>query len=259
MKEVKKQERLDKVLSNSGFGSRTDVKQLVKSGVVTVNGNVVLRSDMHINLAYDRIAVDGENVDVQVHVYYVMNKPAGYVCSTKAGANPAVLELISEKDRRKRLGGELGIVGRLDIDTEGLLIFTTDGELNHKLTSPKHHLPKTYFVQLKNPVSETEQKSYAAEIAAGVHIPPEDHEPAAVCLGGELEWLSEDECRLTIYQGLYHEVKRIFIALGNKVEYLKRIRMNKLELDENLERGEYRELTSQEFSSLTDTLTNGVL
>ena len=191
--------------------------------------------------------------------YVLLNKPAGYVCSAKTGANPTVFDLISEKDRGKRLGGELGIVGRLDLDTEGLLIFTTDGDLNHKLTSPRYHVPKRYYVQLMNPVSDKEQKNYVSKIAAGVHIPPEDHEPAAVCQGGRVEWLSGDECLLTIYQGLYHEVKRIFAAFGNKVEYLKRVGINQLSLDENLESGEYRELTSEEFSRLTDTLTNGIL
>ncbi|MBO7517304.1 MAG: rRNA pseudouridine synthase, partial [Spirochaetia bacterium] len=129
--------------------------------------------------------------------------------------------------------------------------------LNHRLTSPKHHIPKSYFVQLETEVSEALQRQYAEAVASGVEIPPEDHEPGAVCRGGELEWESGSTCRLTIYEGLYHEVKRIFVALGNRVIYLKRIRMNRLTLDNTLASGEYRPLTEQELSALT--LTNHIL
>ena len=253
----KEQIRLDRLLANSGYGSRSDVKALVRAGVVTVNGVAAERSDIHINLSLDKVSVDGQPLKVAIHAYYMMNKPAGYVCSAKGGAHPTVFDLLEDGDRGKRLGGELGIVGRLDLDTEGLLILTTDGDLNHRLTSPKHHIPKTYFVQLENAVPEGEQKQYAEAVAAGVEIPPEDHEPGAVCKGGELVWESKKSCRLTIYEGLYHEVKRIFAALGNRVAYLKRISMNKLTLDPTLPPGKYRELSAQELSALT--LTNAIL
>ena len=249
--------RLDRLLANSGYGSRSDVKALVRSGAVTVNGAPAERADMHVRLSIDKVAVDGQVLDIEVHVYYMMNKPAGYVCSSKGGAHPTVFDLLEEGDGGRRLGGELAIVGRLDLDTEGLLILTTDGELNHRLTSPKHHVPKTYFVKLESAVSEAVQKQYADAVAVGVEIPPEDHEPGAVCRGGVLEWESGDTCRLTIYEGLYHEVKRIFAALGNSVAYLKRISMNRLSLDDALVPGGYRSLTEQELSALT--LTNHIL
>ena len=251
------QVRLDRLLANSGYGSRSDVRSLVRSRLVTVNGVPAERFDIHINIAEDKVVVDGRPLKVSVHVYYMMNKPSGYVCSSKGGAHPTVFDLMEDADRGKRLGGELGIVGRLDLDTEGLLILTTDGNLNHRLTSPKHHVPRTYFVQLENALSEAEQKQYSEAVAAGVEIPPEDHEPGAVCRGGELEWEGRDTCRLTIYEGLYHEVKRIFAALGNRVIFLKRIRMNHLSLDPALAPGEYRELSEQELSALT--LTNAIL
>ena len=257
MEKTKDQVRLDRLLANSGYGTRSDVKALVRSGAVTVNGVPAERADMHVKLSCDKVAVDGQILDVAVHVYYMMNKPAGCVCSAKGGAHSTVFDLLSETDRGRRLGGELSIVGRLDLDTEGLLILTTDGELNHRLTSPKHHVPKTYFVRLEIEISEAVQKQYADAVAAGVEIPPEDHEPGAVCRGGELEWENGSTCCLTIYEGLYHEVKRIFAALGNRVVYLKRIRMNKLVLDPALERGSYRELSEQELSALT--LTNHIL
>lgn len=257
MGQIKEHVRLDRLLANSGYGSRSDVKALILDGLVTVNGVPAERVDVHVHLSKDKIEVDGQPLKVAIHSYYMMNKPAGYVCSSKGGANPTVFDLMEDEDRGRRLGGELGIVGRLDLDTEGLLIFTTDGDLNHRLTSPKYHVPKTYFVQLENPVSEAEQKQYAEAVAAGVEIPPEDHEPGALCRGGKLDWKSDDTCRLTIYEGLYHEVKRIFTALGNRVAYLKRISINNLALDPSLEPGKYRELSAQELSALT--LTNAIL
>ncbi|MBR4684423.1 MAG: rRNA pseudouridine synthase [Spirochaetia bacterium] len=257
MGQIKEHVRLDRLLANSGYGSRSDVKALILDGLVTVNGVPAARVDVHVHLSKDKIEVDGQPLKVAIHAYYMMNKPAGYVCSSKGGANPTVFDLLDVEDRGRRLGGELGIVGRLDLDTEGLLIFTTDGDLNHRLTSPKYHVPKTYFVQLENPVSEAEQKQYAEAVAAGVEIPPEDHEPGALCRGGKLDWKSDDTCQLTIYEGLYHEVKRIFTALGNRVAYLKRININNLALDPSLEPGEYRELSEQELSALT--LTNAIL
>ena len=257
MGQIKEQVRLDRLLANSGYGTRSDVKALIHAGLVTVNGVPAERTDIHVHLSKDKIEVDGQPLKVAIHVYYMMNKPSGYVCSSKGGANPTVFDLFEDADKGRRLGGELSIVGRLDLDTEGLLILTTDGDLNHKLTSPKHHVPKTYFVHLENRVSETEQKQYAEAVASGVEIPSEDHEPGAVCRGGKLEWESGDCCRLTIYEGLYHEVKRIFKALGNRVTYLKRISMNNLALDPALEPGKYRELSEQELSALT--LTNHIL
>ena len=255
--QVKEQVRLDRLLANSGYGTRGDVKAMIHAGLVKVNGVPAERVDVHVHLSRDKIEVDGQLLKVAIHVYYMMNKPSGYVCSSKGGANPTVFDLIEDGDKGKRLGGGLSIVGRLDLDTEGLLILTTDGDLNHKLTSPKYHIPKTYLVQLENPVSEAEQKRYAEAVASGVEIPPEDHEPGAVCRGGKLEWESSDSCRLTIYEGLYHEVKRIFSALGNRVTCLKRISINNLTLDPALEPGTYRELSEQELSALT--LTNALL
>ncbi len=257
MGNAKEQIRLDRLLANSGYGSRSDVKALVRSGLVTVNGVPAERSDIHINLSLDKVAVDSQPLKVAIHAYYIMNKPSGYVCSAKGGAHPTVFDLLEDIDKGKRLGGELGIVGRLDLDTEGLLVLTTDGDLNHRLTSPKYHIPKTYLVRLENQASEAVQKQYAESVAAGVEIPPEDHEPGAICRGGKLEWDTGNSCRLTIYEGLYHEVKRIFAALGNRVIYLKRISMNRLTLDSALAPGKYRNLSEQELLALT--LTNAIL
>ena len=143
MGKIQEKLRLDRLLANSGYGTRSDVKALIHAGEVMVNGVRADRVDAHVSLFKDRIEVSGQLLQVSVHVYYMMNKPAGYVCSSKGGAYATVFDLLAEKDRGKRLGGELSIVGRLDLDTEGLLIFTTDGDLNHRLTSPKYQ--STYY------------------------------------------------------------------------------------------------------------------
>lgn len=257
MGQTDKRVRLDRLLANSGYGSRSDAKIMIHEGRVTVNGAPAERVDAHILLSRDEVAVDGQILRIAIHTYLMMNKPAGYVCSAKGGAHPTVFDLLEDKDRGRRLGGELGIVGRLDLDTEGLLILTTDGELNHRLTSPKQHVPKSYFVNLETAVPEAAQKQYSEAVSAGVEIPPEDHEPGAKCRGGVLVWESGTACRLTIYEGLYHQVKRMFAALGNRVTGLKRISINRLALDPALEPGSYRELSEQELSALT--LTNTIL
>ena len=250
MKEEKDKERLDKVLSNNGFGSRKSVRSLIRSGAVSVNGEVVTLPDAHVSVTLDRICVNGEEQRVIRHVYLMMNKAAGYVCSTKCGEHKTVFEALDEKFLGKYLGGTVAAVGRLDVDTEGLLVFTTDGALNHFLTAPKNRIPKTYLVRLRDEVSPDRQLRYSEKLMAGIHIAAEGSEPAADCLGAACEWLTPAECRLTIYEGKYHEVKRMFLALGNEVIYLKRLRMNGLELDPALTPGQYRELTDEELQQL---------
>ena len=250
MKEAKDKERLDKVLSNNGFGSRKTVRHLIRSGAVSVNGRTELLPDAHVSVTLDRITVDGEEQRVIRHVYLMMNKAAGYVCSTKCGEHKTVFDLLDEKYLGKFLGGTVASIGRLDVDTEGLLVLTTDGALNHFLTAPKNRIPKTYFVRLRDDVPPEKQAVCTEKLKAGIHIEAEGSEAAADCLGAECAWLSPSECELTIYEGKYHEVKRMFLALGNEVSYLKRLRMNGLELDPSLEAGQYRELTDEELKKL---------
>ncbi len=250
MKEEKDKERLDKVLSNNGFGSRKSVRSLIRSGAVSVNGETVRLPDAHVSVSLDKICVDGEEQRVIRHVYLMMNKAAGYVCSTKCGEHKTVFEALDEKYLGKYLGGTIAAVGRLDVDTEGLLVFTTDGALNHFLTAPKNRIPKTYFVRLRDEVPAEKQERYTDKLKAGIHIAAEGNEPEADCLGAECEWCTSSECKLTIYEGKYHEVKRMFTALGNEVIYLKRLRMNGLELDPRLETGQYRELSDEEIEKL---------
>jgi 16S rRNA pseudouridine516 synthase len=251
MKQAKDIERLDKVLANNGFGTRKDVRRLVRSGAVTVNGEVQLDFDSHVNIQCDVIAVDGETVAVRRHVYLMMNKAAGTVCSLKGGAHDTVYDQLPAAYRGKFLGGEISAVGRLDVDTEGLLILTTDGVLNHQLTSPRQRVAKVYRVQLRDGVDEAGRSRYAGQLAAGMHIPPEGDAPEADCLPAELAWGGDDRsCDLTVYEGKYHEVKRLFAALGNEVVHLKRIAVGTLSLDASLVPGECRELTEAETAQL---------
>ena len=189
----------------------------------------------------------------------MMNKAAGYVCSTVSDSHETVYSLLAPEYRKKFLGGELSTVGRLDADTEGLLVFTSDGDLNHRLTSPRWRIPKTYLVYLKTALGAQERKDYAEKLAAGVHVAAEGKAPEADCLPADVEWIPEVEslpasaaaaCYLTVYEGKFHEVKRLFAALGNEVLYLKRVAINGLHLDSSLAPGAYRELTAEELTLL---------
>lgn len=254
-------ERLDKVLSRHGYGSRKDAGRMIAGSLVTVNGETVRNPSLHVNLAEDRITVDGRDLDIRIHRHLMMNKAAGYVCSTKEGEHETVFDLLADEDLHGYLGGDLAIVGRLDLDTEGLLLFTTDGKLNHFLTSPKNHIPKTYLVHLEDGVDEEKRKEYEQKLRAGIHIEADGNDEACDCMSAEIEWPDKKtdaacECLLTIYEGKYHEVKRMFSALGNKVVYLKRVAFNSLRLDEKLLPGQYRDLTEQEVEGLRSIYAN---
>ncbi|MCR4940468.1 MAG: rRNA pseudouridine synthase [Treponemataceae bacterium] len=243
-------DRIDKVLSKQGLGSRKDVKKLLRSGVVLVNGEVCVNADHHVDVDTDIIEVSGRKISVKKDLYLMMNKRMDTVCAAKDGLHDTVFDCLGDEYRHSFLGGDLHLVGRLDIDTEGLLLFTTDGSLTHRLTSPKTHISKTYLVTLKDPVSEVEQTAYSDALRTGLEIPPEGDEGGFLSLPAELEWLSDTLCSLVIYEGKYHQVKRMFAALGNKVTALRRTAMGKLGLDQSLLPGAYRELTEDELGLL---------
>jgi 16S rRNA pseudouridine516 synthase len=248
-------ERLDKLLSHEGFGSRQDVKILMHSGAVTVNGSVVTDPASKADPDSDVISVDGEELSLRTFVYLMMNKPQNYVSANKDGLHRTVFDLLDDSYHTPYLEEHLHIIGRLDIDTEGLLLFTTDGELTHVITSPKTHRSKTYFVRLRDSVNVQMQAEYVRRCSEGIHIPPEGNEAEADCRPAELVWRTpgaadSDECELTVYEGKYHEVKRIFAVLGNEVVFLKRLSIGALQLDPALRPGEYRELTGEETGRL---------
>ncbi len=244
-------ERLDKILSHEGFGTRKEVKRLLHSRTVTVNGEVITVPDFHFDKESDVLCVQGEQIVLSKNLYLMMNKAADYVCANKDGLHETVFSLLEEPYRKGYYAEHLHLVGRLDIDTEGLLLFTTDGDLTHKLISPKSHIEKKYFVCLEKSVSDQERAVYVSELEKGIHIPPEGQESEADCLPAKIEFTgNESEVYLIITEGKYHQVKRMFRALGNEVVYLKRVSMGRLELDASLEKGAYRKLTPAEVSLL---------
>lgn len=243
-------ERLDKVLSHHGFGTRKDVRRLVRSGVVSVDGVVCTMPDVHMDPDTAVLLVNGEPVELRHHVYLMMNKPAGIVCSNRDGLHKTVFDLLSESYKGDFLGGSLHLVGRLDIDTEGLLLFTTDGGLTRRLTSPKSHVSKVYHVELQDEVPSEARPLISRRFADGIHIEADGDDDECDCKPAELEWLDGRSCRLVITEGRYHQVKRMFAAAGNKVVYLKRLAVDKLQLDPALICGEYRELLPEELETI---------
>lgn len=233
--------RLDKLLSNTGVGSRSQVKTLVKKGQVTVNGAVVKSSDCDVDENSDVIKVSGKEIFYRTNSYYMLNKPAGVVTATEDKHDKTVLDLVPA-DLRKNLFP----VGRLDKDTEGLLLLTDNGPLAHALLSPKKHVDKTYLVQCKLPVNQNQKNA----LEEGLDIGEDKNTlPAEVELTD-----SDDIILLTIREGKFHQVKRMLQAVGNEVVYLKRLRMGSLSLDENLALGEFRPLTEEEETELLKAL-----
>ena len=260
-------ERIDKVLSHHGYGTRKDVKKLLRSACVTLNGRQIFDPSAHIDLSKDRLAIDGEEITLQHDIYLMMNKCQDHVCANRDGEHRTVFDLIDPDLRHPFMGGELHHVGRLDIDTEGLLILTTDGALTHRMISPKTHIPKTYAVRLRDSVDQTGRDRYKELFAKGLHIPREGNEAEFDAQSAGLVWISSAkengeldgvdlknadgcDCLLTIYEGKFHQVKRMFAAVGNEVVYLKRVAMGELKLDPTLPLGGYRELSPEEIKLL---------
>lgn len=233
--------RLDKYLADMGIGTRTDVKQLIKKGRVTVEGNPAKKPEMKIDEGKASVCVDGEAVSYVHFEYYMLNKPSGVVSATEDQRDKTVVDLIDSRRRK-----DLFPVGRLDKDTEGLLLITNDGVLAHRLLSPKKHVDKTYYARVKGVVTEDTAERFAAGLDIGERE-PELTMPAKlqVLKTGEVS-----EIRLTIQEGKFHQVKRMFQAVDMEVLYLKRETMGPLLLDKGLAPGEYRRLTEDELEKL---------
>lgn len=231
--------RLDKYLADIGIGTRTEVKKLIRQGKVKVDDYIVKLPEQKIDTATQKVFCEGQELCYKEYEYYMLNKPAGYVSATIDAKDKTVLELITDKKRK-----DLFPVGRLDKDTEGLLLITNDGELAHRLLAPKKHVDKLYYAKVEGIVTEEDRKAFAE----GVDIGEDEVTRPAV-----LKILKSDEVseiHLTIQEGKFHQVKRMFEAVGKKVIYLKRISMGTLYLDENLKLGEYRALTEEELKHL---------
>ena len=232
--------RLDKYLADMGLGTRTEVKKAIKKGRISVNQEIIKSPEYKIDIQTDVVLADGKEIAYEKMVYYMLNKPQGVVSATEDRRDRTVLELIQEKKRK-----DLFPVGRLDKDTEGLLLITNDGELAHNLLAPKKHVDKKYFVRLKNALSEENRK----HLEEGVDIGEDKLTmPSQVFLLNE----EKNEVEIIIREGKFHQIKRMFHAVGNEVVFLKRLSMGSLVLDENLLPGEYRLLTPEEIVRLKE-------
>lgn len=229
--------RLDKYLADSGIGSRSQVKQYIKKRQVSVNGTFITSGDIKIHPQTDVVQFQGQTIAREPYVYYMLNKPAGSVSATIDNTCPTVLSFIHDTTH-----SDLFPVGRLDKDTEGLLLITNDGDLAHRLLSPKKHVDKTYYVEVDSAIPETAISTFAL----GMDIGEEKN-----TLPASLELLSSNRAYLTIREGKFHQVKRMFHGVGCEVTYLKRIRMGSLELDTSLSPGDYRPLTREELVALS--------
>ena len=243
-------ERLDKLLAHEGFGSRKDIRKLLRNCKVLVNGSRTYDPATQVDAEKDTISVDGEEINLHKNLYLMMNKPQHYVCSTKEGDHETVFDLLDDSLRTPYLQDKLHLVGRLDMDTEGLLLFTTDGELTHRLISPKSHISKTYLCGLEHTETAEHQTAITAKFENGIEVGPEDNEQGFTAQPAQITWLDDKTAHRTIYEGKYHQVKRMFAAVGNRIVYLKRISMGQLQLDESLELGEYKELSESDLQLL---------
>ena len=230
--------RLDKYLAQMSMGTRSEVKKFIKSGRVFVNGAPASGPEQKVT-EEDDVELDGEKVSYERYVYYMLNKPQGVVSATKDNTCRTVLSLITDGTKK-----DLFPVGRLDKDTEGLLLLTNEGGLAHELLSPKKHVDKEYYVRVTGRLTEAD----SAAFAEGLHL-----DGGLICQPAELRILTsgeESEARVILREGKFHQIKRMLAYLGKPVLYLERVRMGNLLLDPALERGTYRLLTAEEWLAL---------
>ncbi len=231
-------QRLDRFLSNQLCISRAQAKELIKKRLVTVNGETARLYDMKLDPDRDEVCSEGKAVRYREHIYIMLNKPAGVVCATRDRLSETVLELIPPELRREGLFP----AGRLDKDTEGFVLITDDGAFAHEILSPKKHVDKRYFAVLEKPVSETD----TAAFASGMEI-----DGGEICLPSKLEITDNPkEVYITLQEGKYHQIKRMAEAVNNKIVYLKRVSIGKLELDPNLAPGQCREILHKEIQKI---------
>ena len=239
--------RLDKYLVACAVGSRTEVKDFLKSGRVMVNSKKEKSAKLQINEETDEICFDGQKLEYEEFVYYMMNKPQGVISATEDPKHKTVLDLLDDLARSK----EVFPVGRLDIDTHGLLLLTNDGKLAHALLSPKRHVDKTYMAQVKGIMTDEDIETFAKG------IPLKDF----TCQPAKLELVSIDTeenkslVRVTIAEGKFHQVKRMVAYCGKEVVDLQRVTMGTLTLDEELKRGEWRRLSKEELEGLLESVS----
>jgi 16S rRNA pseudouridine516 synthase len=232
--------RIDKYLADMGMGSRTEIKNDIKKGLVFLNGNKVKSSNDKVDTSKDIVMYKGEEIKYYEYEYFLLNKPAGVISATEDNRSKTVLDLITDCNRK-----DLFPVGRLDKDTEGLLLITNDGALAHELLSPKKHVDKTYYVETDARLTEEHVKMFRE----GIEVDEDFVAMSATLVIQEAEDTGS-KALLTIREGKFHQVKRMMEAVGNTVTYLKRISMGPLKLPEDLNIGEYRRLSEEEINML---------
>lgn len=228
--------RLDKFLSDCGYGTRKEVKQYIRNGLVSVNEVMVKKDGFHVDETKDVIALEGDIIAYQKYVYVMLHKPAGYLSANEDSLHPTVFDLLPEYVHLNMF-----CVGRLDLDTEGLLLICDDGDLAHHLLSPRHHVSKRYEVTLEEPITEEEM----TRVGDGIVLAD-----GYQCMPANLWRMAENKVIIEIFEGKFHQVKRMFQQVNNQVIYLRRISMGSLQLDEHLAKGAYRELVEEEVASL---------
>lgn len=228
-------ERLDKIIANRGIASRREVKELVRQGRVLVDGVPASAADMKVSLETAAVTVDGVAVSGERYTYLLLHKPAGVLTATEDRRQPTVMDLLPQQYRR------LAPVGRLDKDTEGLLLLTDDGELTHRLLSPRYHVDKVYYTRVEGTPDQADAAAFAAGLLLGDGLQ---------CLPARLEPLGGDACLVTLREGKFHQVKRMLASRGKPVRYLKRLAMGPLRLEHTLKTGQWRLLTPEELSAL---------
>ncbi|MFV0557263.1 MAG: pseudouridine synthase [Enterococcus sp.] len=235
--------RLDKFLADMDFGSRKEVKVFIKKGLVSVNGAIVKSDKTQVNEKEDLILFEGEVVTYQKDFYYMMNKPAGVISATVDNYDETVLDLLTDDEFRE----DLFPVGRLDKDTEGLLLISNDGALAHRILSPKNHVDKEYLAEVAGVMTTEDVRAFSQGLTIDGG---EETLPAELTIVAVDEENDTSEIRLILHEGKFHQVKRMVHAVGKEVTYLKRLRMGGLWLDEELALGEYRVLSAAEVELL---------
>lgn len=259
--------KIERILIQNGKSTHRSVRRMLLNGEVTVNGKTITSTSHLVDTKNDILCIKGERVSLTPHIYLMLNKEQDKVCSTVSGMlHTSVLAQFSPEILNPPDLPGLHIVGRLDADTEGLLLLTTDGHFSHFLTDPEKHIPKTYLVYLRDYVTHDERERYIEEFKQGVTVPPATKSPSFTTKPAELKWIESDDkyctltgadfttCILTITEGKFHQVKRMFLAMGNEVIFLKRIAMGNLYLDESLLPGQYRPLSDIELSELMELI-----
>ncbi len=242
-----KKVRIDKFLANFGLGSRKEVRKYLKQERVTVNDQLVKNPSFHVNPHQDVVKVDDKVIHYKDNAYYMFNKPAGYITATTDESMPTVMEFFTEEPYFSKLFP----IGRLDIDTEGLLIITTDGQLAHRLAHPKWEIEKEYYAVVKGDVSDIDFSRFEKE---GLLLKKDKYKTKPFKVKVLSVSPEKSEILITVTEGKYHIVKKIMEELGHPVLYLKRVRIGPLKLDEKLQPGEFRELTEEELKKLKEAV-----